>query len=105
MDREISVEKLREWLDAGTTLTLLDVREPWETAICRLPGSVLVPLAALPQRVGELPADGPVVVVCHHGIRSANAANWLRRQGRAAINLAGGIDAWARRIDPDMEVY
>jgi rhodanese-related sulfurtransferase len=100
---EISVEEL-----AGRTdpVSVLDVREPWEREICALEGSIAVPLPELPQRVSELPRQGMLVVLCHHGVRSAHAARWLRASGFAnAVNLAGGIDAWARRIDPTMGTY
>jgi rhodanese-related sulfurtransferase len=82
------------------------VREPWEWAICALEGSILVPLGRLPAHVDELPRDRPLVVICHHGIRSAHAVTWLRAQGfDKAVNLTGGIDAWSRRINPTMRRY
>lgn len=85
---------------------LLDVREPWELAICRIEGSLDIPLDELPVRVAEVPYDMPVVVVCHHGQRSAQATAWLRRQGRRrAVNMRGGIDAWARRVDRTLTLY
>lgn len=87
-------------------LALLDVREPWEVEICRLPDSINIPLAALPGRLDALPRDGMLVVLCHHGMRSQQAAHWLRANGIAnAVNLTGGIDAWARLIDPAMRTY
>jgi rhodanese-related sulfurtransferase len=90
----------------GDGLALLDVREPWEVEICRLPGSINIPLAQLPGRVDVLPRDGMLVVLCHHGMRSQQATHWLRANGIAnAVNLAGGIDAWARVIDPGMRTY
>jgi rhodanese-related sulfurtransferase len=86
--------------------TLLDVREPWEVEICRLPDSVNIPLAELPGRLGTLPRDNVLVVLCHHGVRSRQAAQWLRANGIAnAVNLSGGIDAWARLVDPSMRIY
>jgi rhodanese-related sulfurtransferase len=87
-------------------LALLDVREPWEVEICRLPDSINIPLALLPDRLDALPRDGMLVVLCHHGMRSRQATHWLRANGRAnAVNLGGGIDAWARVIDPAMRTY
>ncbi len=86
--------------------TLLDVREGWEFDIVHLPGSVLMPLARIGARLGELDAEAPVVVICHHGVRSRAAAKLLERHGFAnVINLKGGIDAWAREIDPAMPTY
>lgn len=85
---------------------LLDVREPWEYAICHLPGSRLVPMREVLQRWSELPADRETVVICHHGIRSWQVARVLERQGfRAVYNLTGGLDAWARDVDASMPTY
>jgi rhodanese-related sulfurtransferase len=101
---EISVDDLAQ--RRGETVAVLDVREAWELDICRLPKSLCIPLASLPGRLEELPRDGTLVVVCHHGMRSAHAVQWLRTNGFPhAVNLAGGIDAWARQIDPAMRTY
>lgn len=87
-------------------LALLDVREPWEVEICHLPDSINIPLALLPERLDALPRDSMLVVLCHHGMRSLRATHWLRAKGIAnAVNLSGGIDAWARVIDPAMRTY
>lgn len=103
---EITVQQLDAMRRNGQPHVVLDVREPWELAICRLPGSLEIPLATLPGRLHELPTDRPVVVMCHHGVRSAQATHWLRSQGYPnATNLAGGIDAWACQIDPSVKVY
>lgn len=91
---------------AGEPLVILDVRESWEIELSAIEGSIYIPLGLLPMRVGELPKDRPLVVLCHHGFRSAQATAWLRNQGfDTAMNLSGGIDAWARRIDPSLKVY
>jgi adenylyltransferase/sulfurtransferase len=84
-------------------ITLLDVREPWEAAIVSLPGSVLMPLARLDAKA--LDSSKPVVVYCHHGIRSAAAREALAQAGLDASHLMGGIDAWARELDPAMARY
>jgi rhodanese-related sulfurtransferase len=103
---QIGVEDLDGMRQAGTAMALLDVREPWEVEICRIEGSIDIPLGDLQERVGELPRDRPLVVMCHHGGRSAHATAWLRRNGfDNATNLEGGIDAWAREIDQTMKVY
>ena len=87
-------------------LTILDVREPWEVAICAIPGSINVPLSSLPQNLDRLPQQGPLVVLCHHGMRSMQAVVWLRQNGfENATNLQGGIDAWARQVDTSMATY
>jgi rhodanese-related sulfurtransferase len=102
----IDVAAFDAWRKNGTEFALLDVRDPWELEICSLPEALTIPLQELPRRWGELPADKPLVVVCHHGMRSLHAVHWLRQQGMdRALNLAGGIDAWARQIDPSMGVY
>jgi len=87
-------------------VAVLDVREPWELEICRIADSIAIPLGSLPERSGELPLERTLVVVCHHGARSARAVQYLRSRGIAnAVNLAGGIDAWAREIEPAMRTY
>lgn len=103
---EIDVERLDAMRKAGDPHLLLDVREPWEHELCAIDGSVLIPLQTLPGRLAELPTDRTVVVICHHGGRSAQATMWLRSRGYDQVtNLDGGIDAWARRIDPEMRTY
>jgi rhodanese-related sulfurtransferase len=102
----IEVEDLQRLRSEGKALSVLDVRESWELAICRLDPCLHVPLATLPARFGELPRELPLIVVCHHGIRSAQAVAWLRAKGfDNAVNLTGGIDSWARRIDRSMGTY
>jgi rhodanese-related sulfurtransferase len=103
---EIDAATLDALRRAAEPPAILDVREPWETDICVLPESILIPLGTLPSRIAEVPTGRPVVVMCHHGARSAHATAWLRRNGfPLATNLEGGIDAWARTIDPSMKVY
>jgi rhodanese-related sulfurtransferase len=103
---EIDAATLADLLGKGTELRILDVREPWELEICRFPGSLDIPLGMLPARRKEVPADVPVVAVCHHGMRSRQAAMWLRAQGLDNVaNLDGGIDAWAKEIDTSMGTY
>ena len=103
---QIDVEELARWQQEHAPHTVVDVREPWEVEICRIAGSIDVPLGELPERLDEVPRDRPVIMLCHHGVRSLKATLWLRNQGLdQAINLAGGIDAWARRIDRAMPVY
>lgn len=105
-DNEVTVEDLAERLRGGDGLVVLDVREPWEVELCHIGGSLHIPLGQLPSAVAAVPRDRDIAVLCHHGMRSAHATQWLRNQGfDRAINLAGGIDAWARRIDPTMKVY
>ncbi len=85
---------------------ILDVREAWELALCSLPDAQHIPLGELARRLSELDRERPLVVVCHHGVRSRAAQAFLLGQGfHRVVNLAGGIDAWARRIDPSMATY
>ncbi|HEX2165239.1 MAG TPA: molybdopterin-synthase adenylyltransferase MoeB [Thermoanaerobaculia bacterium] len=104
-DLEIEPETLARWLAEGRALTLLDVRTPEEHAIARLEGAELIPLPELPRRVAELAGRGAVVAYCHHGPRSERATLFLRQHGVEAINLAGGLDAWSRRVDPRVPRY
>jgi rhodanese-related sulfurtransferase len=103
---EIDVEQLEQLREAAVDIQLLDVREDWERALCLISGSIAIPMAALPAALDRLDPDRPVVALCHHGVRSLRVAAWLRQQGFAqAVSLAGGIDAWARQIDPAMATY
>lgn len=102
---EITPEELKARLEAGPAPALLDVREPWEHAICALPGARLIPMEELPFRVDELDREREVVVYCHQGIRSAAVVQWLRAQGIPAVNLCGGIDAWTLAVDPSLRRY
>lgn len=105
--RQLAAPELAAWLSRRPqALTLLDVREPWELALCRIDGSVHIPLAQLPSRLAELDPARPTVVICHHGVRSLHAGAFLERQGfEDVVNLHGGIDGWARSVDPSMAVY
>jgi rhodanese-related sulfurtransferase len=104
---EITAEELKNRLSQAETITLLDVREPWECQIARIEGSKHIPMGDIPSRAHqELDPDSHIVVVCHHGVRSLNVAHWLRQQGfENAQSLRGGIDSWSRTIDPRIPVY
>ncbi len=103
---EITAAELKRRLDAGERLTVLDVRESWEVAIAHLAGTIHIPLGALPQRLGELDPAATTIVMCKSGGRSRHAAAYLASAGFAdAVNLSGGIDAWARDIDPSLATY
>jgi rhodanese-related sulfurtransferase len=88
----VTVDQLPNPLPEG--MTVLDVREPIEWNQAHVPGSLHIPMAELPARVGELPAEGQLLVVCAVGARSARAAGWLVRQGHDALNLDGGLVEW-----------
>ncbi|MBI2253717.1 MAG: sulfurtransferase [Proteobacteria bacterium] len=103
---QIDVAALRDLIAGGAELELIDVREPWEIDICRIAESRSIPLGDLQRRAGELSDDKTMVMICHHGMRSYRATLWLRQNGfENAVNLAGGIDAWACEIEPDMARY
>ncbi|MGH6717971.1 MAG: rhodanese-like domain-containing protein [Alphaproteobacteria bacterium] len=103
---DIEVERLRELRDAAEPCVVVDVREAWEVEICAFDNARHIPLAELAGRLGEMPSAGPIVVLCHRGQRSARAVDFLRARGfPEAVNLRGGIDAWAARIDPAMARY
>lgn len=92
-------------LDAGEVV-LVDVREPWELATASVVGAKHIPMGEVPARVQELDPDHHLVVMCHAGVRSAKVTQWLREQGYEKVqSLRGGIDAWARRVDPKVPVY
>ncbi len=103
----MTVNELKEKLDKGTNdFVLIDVREPWELNVCAIPGAVSIPMRAIPARYPELSKDAELVLMCHHGVRSQQVAYFLERQGFTKLNnLAGGIAAWARDIDPKMPTY
>jgi rhodanese-related sulfurtransferase len=106
--KQIAAPALAAWLEdpAREKPQLLDVREPWEFQICRIEGSQHVPMREIPARAGELDSDAEVVVICHHGVRSMQVALFLEKQGFSeVINLSGGVDAWAKNVDPAMPVY
>lgn len=102
----LSVEDFAALRERAEPYALLDVREPWEVALGTLPEALTIPMSELPERADTLPADRPLVVLCHHGQRSGEVTAWLRRRGYDnAVNLDGGIDAWARTVDPTMTTY
>jgi len=104
--RAISVHDLKRKLAQAHSVTLLDVREPFEYEIARIEGSKLIPLSELKGRLGELGREQEIIAMCKSGSRSANAVQLLQKAGfTQSFNLAGGIDAWANEIDPTMEKY
>lgn len=106
MQLEIDVDELKKALDAGDDLVLVDVREGWEHALVRLPGAVHIPLGQLVQRRGELQAERPHVIYCHHGMRSLRATMALAQHGFANVrSLRGGIERWAQVVDPSLARY
>jgi rhodanese-related sulfurtransferase len=105
---QLAAIDLARWRDDASreAPVLVDVREPWEFDLCRIDGSLLIPLGELPRRVTELPSGRTLVMVCHTGRRSQHAAMLLAEAGFADVhNLQGGVEAWALEIDPAMKRY
>lgn len=105
---QLSPTALHEWLNDASRCQplLLDVREPWEYDLCHIANSQLMPLKDLAQHWNELPHEGDIIVICHHGVRSQRAAQFLKDAGfRGLHNLTGGIAAWAVQIEPAMPRY
>ena len=105
--RQMTVHELQELLtQPGEKPVLLDVREGWEINICALSGALHIPMGQIPARIEELSPEQEMVVVCHHGVRSLHVAHFLASRGFSKLyNLQGGVDAWAREIDPAMRTY
>jgi rhodanese-related sulfurtransferase len=103
---EINPHDLKARLDRGEPPLLLDVRQDWETKLCRLPNAVHIPIEEIELRTEELSPDDSIVVYCHQGVRSAAVAEYLRSLGFKDVqNLSGGLDLWARTVDPGMRRY
>lgn len=104
--RNIAPVDVRTLLADTPDAVLLDVREPWEHDVAHIPGSRLVPLALLPLKLRDLNPRAPTIVLCHHGVRSWHAACLLEQNGfENVFNVAGGIDAWSREVDPEIGRY
>jgi rhodanese-related sulfurtransferase len=104
--RAISPSALAALRNSPQPPTILDVREPWEVALCAIGGSRFIPMPQIPARLAELPRRGMLVILCHHGMRSLQVADWLRTHGYGnAVNLTGGIDLWAQEVEAGMARY
>jgi rhodanese-related sulfurtransferase len=104
--QEITASDVRQRLDAGEKLRLIDVREPHEFAIAKIDGAELIPMRAIPGSLVELQNSAePLIIFCHHGVRSMNVVQWLAAQGVESTNLRGGIDEWSRTVDPSVPRY
>jgi rhodanese-related sulfurtransferase len=102
----ISPVELKARIEKGDKLILLDVREQWEFDLAKLNGSTLIPLGTLPQSLSRLSRESEIIAICHHGMRSADATNFLLQQGFPNVkNLVGGIDAWSTQVDGSVPRY
>jgi rhodanese-related sulfurtransferase len=103
---EISITEAARLCQSPGQAVLLDVREPLEWKFCHVEGSLHIPMGEIPGRLAELPRDRPILVLCHVGQRSMQVTRFLHASGYGlASNVAGGIDAWAERIDPAVARY
>lgn len=102
---EISPSDFVARRERGDDMILLDVREEWELAIAKVPDIVHIPMGEVPSRLGELDPTKEIVVLCRSGRRSLDVAQFLQQRGYRSVNLAGGILAWGRELDPSLPTY
>ena len=106
---EVTPMEIQRRLEAGEKLALIDVREPGEFALARIADAELIPMRTVPaelSRLDQRAGETPLIVFCHHGVRSLNVVHWLREQGvEACQSMAGGIDRWSLEIDPGIPRY
>jgi rhodanese-related sulfurtransferase len=106
--QQLTPKQLKEWLtdQSRAKPVLVDVRETWEFEICRVQDSLHIPMNSVPSRKQELDPNAETVVICHHGGRSMQVAMFLEREGFTKLfNLNGGVDGWAREVEPAMPQY
>ena len=106
--QQITPTDLAAWLrdPSRSQPVLIDVREDWEFELCHIEGAASLPLGQIANQYGDLDPTAHTVVICHHGIRSMHAADFLEERGFTAIfNLVGGVAAWAEEVDPNMRRY
>ena len=105
MDKQISAVEASA-LQKNKAVVLLDVREDTELAICKIEGALHIPMGEIPDRYGSLPRDKPVIVFCHHGMRSLNVQKFLVSKGfDNIVNMQGGIHAWSANVDSRVPQY
>ena len=105
-DIQITPREVSDRIARGDKMLLVDVREPWEFTLCKVPGAKSIPLASLPASLNELLDADEVICYCHRGMRSLDAAVWLRQQGvESAKSMAGGIERWSAEVDPTVPRY
>lgn len=104
--QELLPEQLRQKMEKDSSCMLLDVRQPWEFNICQIKGSTNIPLSQLSEKLDDIPDDVDIITICHHGVRSKQAAYLLMQCGFIRVaSLQGGVNAWAQDIEPEMERY
>ena len=106
MNKEINATDAVILRDNNKEAVLLDVREHSELTICQIEGALHIPMDEVPERHEALPRDAPLIVFCHHGLRSLHVVQYLEAKGfKNTLNLAGGIHAWAAEVDPGIKQY
>jgi rhodanese-related sulfurtransferase len=106
MANDIKPAVLKQRLDAHEPIVLLDIRDGWEIALAHIDNATHIPMEELEHRTEELDPKDEIVVICHHGVRSAAVADYLGQLGFSKVwNLSGGIDQWARSVDRGMQRY
>ena len=104
--KQFTAEQLKEYLESGAKLVILDVREVWEYETCHLENSMHISMSQIPARLDELDREDETIVLCHHGMRSRQVIAYLQTQGfNNLVNLEGGIDAWSKSVDLNMPQY
>jgi len=103
---EIAPREVKDLLGRGEKIFFVDVREKWEYDTARIEGTTLIPMRDIPANLARLEEAGEIILLCHHGIRSLDAAAWLRSQGLEHVrSMAGGIDRWALEVDSAVPRY
>jgi rhodanese-related sulfurtransferase len=106
MNYEITPQELRQRQERNEEILLLDVREHWERQTAHIEPSRHIPMAEIPASLQELDPGKHIVVYCHHGMRSLNVTDWLRKQGYEKVqSMMGGLDRWSLQIDPKVPRY
>ncbi|MGH9683208.1 MAG: rhodanese-like domain-containing protein [Candidatus Acidiferrales bacterium] len=106
LDIEVTPSEVKERLSQGADFVFVDVREQWERDTAHIEGSVLIPMRDIPEHVGRFQDADEIILFCHHGMRSLDAAAWLRSQGvDGARSMAGGIERWSIEIDSSVPRY
>ena len=101
---EVEVLELKKMLK-NDEVVLLDVREPYETEICNIKGSLFIPMNEIPQNIEQLDKEKRYAVMCHSGVRSLYVSNYLNSLGYSTLNVTGGIERWATDVDKSMKRY
>ena len=101
---EVEVLKLKKMLK-NNEVVLLDVREPYEIEICKVKGSLFIPMNEIPQNIEKLDKEKRYAVICHSGVRSLHVSNYLSSLGYSTLNVVGGIERWATVVDKNMKRY